>query len=296
MPWTTPTNMTVGQVFTATRWNTQVAGNFDMLKTLANNGELTWSSNTLTVTGSLSVSSGISATNITASNNIIGQNVYSNAFLGVGITSPDRIVHVRNSGASARFDRGDGVGPGFFLVTYPDNTYSSISKVFYMGGIGANEFGIRDHGTTPGGGGTERLKVTNSGSVLIGRTSGLTGAGDLDVNGALRVGNGMTLSNGGISALSGTVNAQTLSATGNLNLGGHAFIGGTATVTSALYASDFYGPLGNRASFPGGASFFSATGYNSRPSVPGSRGGNIALANLLTVLHQYGLILDNTTA
>ncbi len=34
----------------------------------------------------------------------------------------------------------------------------------------------------------------------------------------------------------------------------------------------------------------------SKPSVTGSRGGNVALASLITALASYGLITDSTTA
>lgn len=55
--------------------------------------------------------------------------------------------------------------------------------------------------------------------------------------------------------------------------------------------------LGNRAILitATGLSFFNGTPAE-RPSVSGSRGGNAALASLLTVLDSMGLISDNTTA
>lgn len=55
--------------------------------------------------------------------------------------------------------------------------------------------------------------------------------------------------------------------------------------------------LGNQAILvaDGGLSFFNGTPAE-RPSVTGSRGGNAALASLLTVLGDMGLITDNTTA
>ena len=50
-----------------------------------------------------------------------------------------------------------------------------------------------------------------------------------------------------------------------------------------MYLSDGFGVWG-------------ATAPTSKPSVTGSRGGNAALASLITALASYGLITDNTTA
>lgn len=89
--------------------------------------------------------------------------------------------------------------------------------------------------TTPVGSATaaEALRIAASRAVLIGRTTGLDTAGDLDVNNRLRVG-------------------------GNVG---------------------FYG-----------------TTPVAKPAVTGSRGGNAALASLLTQLATLGLITDSTTA
>lgn len=42
--------------------------------------------------------------------------------------------------------------------------------------------------------------------------------------------------------------------------------------------------------------FWAGTGYASKPTVSGSRGGNAALASLLTTLATYGLITDGSSA
>lgn len=112
--------------------------------------------------------------------------VWDGSQLGVGVASPERAIHTRHVNNAFRMDRGDGAGPGFFLVSYTDATYSTIFKVWYAGMAGTDAFAIRDHGTVAGGGGTERLRITGTGSVLIGKSSGLTGAGDLDANGRIR--------------------------------------------------------------------------------------------------------------
>jgi hypothetical protein len=50
----------------------------------------------------------------------------------------------------------------------------------------------------------------------------------------------------------------------------------------------------------GGFQFNGPVGFSavpiSRPTVSGSRGGNAALASLLTALSTYGLVTDSTTA
>src|SRR5690606_36471049 len=89
--------------------------------------------------------------------------------------------------------------------------------------------------TTPAGSTTraERLRVTGGGALLVGKTTGLTGAGDLDVAGNVRV-------------------------SGNIG-------------------------------------FYNTT-PQAKPTVTGSRGGNAALASLLTALATLGLITNNSTA
>lgn len=49
------------------------------------------------------------------------------------------------------------------------------------------------------------------------------------------------------------------------------------------------------ASMPSGIGFH-GTNPRNKPTITGSRGGNVALANLLTALSSYGLITDSTTA
>jgi hypothetical protein len=49
----------------------------------------------------------------------------------------------------------------------------------------------------------------------------------------------------------------------------------------------------NKVTFPGNVGFNGTTAI-ARPTVTGSRGGNDALASLLTALASYGLIIDNS--
>lgn len=64
-----------------------------------------------------------------------------------------------------------------------------------------------------------------------------------------------------------------------------------AKFTGSTKATQFFGSL----QITGNVGFYGTT-PTAKPSVPGSRGGNAALANLLTALASFGLITDNTTA
>ena len=81
--------------------------------------------------------------------------------------------------------------------------------------------------------------------------------------------------------------------------------GGNADSDLSFYAySDTQGFLGTvlalrrslAAVFAAGAGFFGATPPAAKPAVAGSRGGNAALASLLTALAAYGLITDSSSA
>lgn len=86
-----------------------------------------------------------------------------------------------------------------------------------------------------------------------------------------------------------------------LNLDGGALTAG-AILGSSVNSSGALGASGlmtANAGFQHLAStllFWAGTGYASKPTVSGSRGGNAALASLLTVLATYGLITDGSSA
>ena len=68
-----------------------------------------------------------------------------------------------------------------------------------------------------------------------------------------------------------------MSATGNAQAGGILYAnGGFRHIASTLL-------------------FWDGTGHASKPTVTGSRGGNAALASLLTALATYGLITDSSS-
>lgn len=69
---------------------------------------------------------------------------------------------------------------------------------------------------------------------------------------------------------------------------------GTATVSGALYANSHAAVAGNLA-IAGNVGFY-GTASVAKPTVTGSRGGNAALASLLTALASQGLLTDSSTA
>lgn len=153
MAYTPPTSMSPGQVFTASRWNTQVKDNFDMLATLANTGQLAWDGTWLKVNGKLAVGPNLSAD-----------------------LSP--IFYVSKLGQAA-FDLHN-------TTTGGTPTNGARWRLFVDnvgGGAGSCTFGFYDVQNT-----RVAFGLTNTGSFLIGKTSGLTGAGDLDINGSFQVG------------------------------------------------------------------------------------------------------------
>lgn len=85
-----------------------------------------------------------------------------------------------------------------------------------------------------------------------------------------------------------------------LNLDGGALVAGAATVTTMSATGNaqtngiFYANGGFR-HIAGNLLFWDGTGHASKPTVTGSRGGNAALASLLTALATYGLITDSSS-
>lgn len=100
------------------------------------------------------------------------------------------------------------------------------------------------------------------------------------INGKVLLGNGVNAPTVGLAAL-GTgaawAGGDFLATTNTYNLGAANYR------WKALYLTDGIGAWG-------------ATPPTSKPSVTGSRGGNAALASLITALASYGLIIDSTTA
>lgn len=96
----------------------------------------------------------------------------TNKFLGIGTSSPARSLHINHEGATIRLDRRDTAMPGMFLSAWANAGAANPTKVLYMGGIGSTDWGVRDHGTVVGGGGTVLMQIdgTNGLPMTIGNS------------------------------------------------------------------------------------------------------------------------------
>lgn len=148
-----PTSATAGQVVTATRWNTEVKANFESLASLANDGTLAWDN--------------------------------TNKRLGVGTNTPADKLHVASAtDAATRIETTNAANYALFRLKTPSRAYQ-----FAVAGnlaFNANNLYIFEEVAN-----ATRLMITSTGSVLIGKTSGRTGAGDLDVAGITQLQGGV---------------------------------------------------------------------------------------------------------
>lgn len=160
MAYTAPTSMTPGQVFTASRWNTMVKDNFDMLASLANDGTLAWdNTNKRLGIGTASPSYKFHLTT-TGNNYLLSESISGfMAFAIKGTTEADLVLHASSA-------------------TSNQQAWNLVS--------GSGSLKIRLFNDTTGSYGVVRDNVMvfqPGGAVLVGKASGLTGAGDLDING-----------------------------------------------------------------------------------------------------------------
>jgi hypothetical protein len=90
----------------------------------------------------------------------------------------------------------------------------------------------------------------------------------------------ITATTGSVKVSSSTASSSTttgaLVVTGGVGIGGATNLGGPVTISSTCG--------------------FNGTAPIAKPTVTGSRGGNAALASLLTALANYGLITDSSSA
>jgi hypothetical protein len=105
--------------------------------------------------------------------------------VGIGTTSPERLLHVRGANGVVRIDRNSSA-PGTMIARFsPD--WSTVYKCFqiYVDGDGADNgcFGIGDSHQQVGGGADIRFYINNIGNVGIGTTSPTE---KLSVNGKIR--------------------------------------------------------------------------------------------------------------
>jgi hypothetical protein len=152
---------------------------------------------------------------------------------------------------------------------------------------------------------TAALSATSlalSGNETVGGTLGVTGATTLSANlsGTTASFSGLVQCNAGLSVNSGTLNAGAtavagLSATSLSVTPGNATVAGTLGVTGASTLSGGV-TIGNALSHTGSTAGFFNTAATTKPTVTGSRGGNVALASVLTALAGLGLIVNSSSA
>jgi len=116
---------------------------------------------------------------------------------------------------------------------------------------------------------------------------------NLSVGAGLVVGTNLDLTATGALSWGGDTNlyrsfANTLRTDGTVSVGGGSHLVGLTHCYAGLQVDGSLSVVGN-------VGFFGAAAA-AKPAITGSRGGNAALASLLTALAGLGLITDNTTA
>ena len=105
--------------------------------------------------------------------------------VGVGISLPERLFHMRGQNAVFRIDR-DRNSPGFIIARYKSNfvgnALSSYSFTVFGSNTGEKYFQISDLNGEVSGSGTRRLVIDNDGSLIIGTST--SSAWKLDVAGS----------------------------------------------------------------------------------------------------------------
>jgi hypothetical protein len=193
--------------------------------------------------------------------------VQDGGYVGVGTATPQRLLHL--------YGNVEGYTPVFGATLQNINNTLGYVDLQLLSDISDMRFGTGGTGTTPYNGpagsgylgmvsnyglifatnNTVRVYIKNSGEVGIGTTAP---SAKLAINGGLAVGE---------DADPGDNNLKVV---GNAEIDGALNHDGTTV--------GFYG-----------------TAPVSKPTITGSKGGNVALASLITALVSLGLIIDNTT-
>jgi hypothetical protein len=88
--------------------------------------------------------------------------------VGIGITAPERLLHIAGDNAVFRMDRS--TNSAAFMIVRTDGS-GGVLKNFVVGvdasGVNQGEFVINDLGTALGGPGQRRLTINNDGDVII---------------------------------------------------------------------------------------------------------------------------------
>ena len=97
--------------------------------------------------------------------------INKDGWMGIGVSSPARMLHIQGGNACSRFDR-DVNSAAFIFVRTALNDFNTVWKSFVFGadasGVNNGRFFIGDLGTNVAGGSVKRLVIDNTGKVGIG--------------------------------------------------------------------------------------------------------------------------------
>jgi hypothetical protein len=172
---------------------------------------------------------------------------------------------------------------------------------------GTTTLGVTNAGATTLTG----LTVTPNTSTLSALVAGATSVTTLATSGLYTASAGITIASGSLTALATGVTTLSSSGLATLNslavtpgdssvvkLTASGLITGTAGLTISSGSTTIAGTLTAQANFlhTGSAFAFFNSAAQTKQTITGSRGGNAALANLLSALANHGMITDSTTA
>lgn len=270
----------------------------------------------LTVTGSVIVGDGVGSDTLTVNGRIISTVATGTAPLTVSSTTMVANLNAALLGGLARsgFAELSGAaftgnvsvsGNGLFVdaagnkVRINSATVSGWDLTVGIGGILA-EGGSRFQGavTVTGGLTVSAGGIDATGSSTF-RNSVTITSGGIGVTGSSAFNNAVSITTGGLTVLAGGIDitgsgtfrngigvsgaSSSFAAAVSITSGGLSILAGGLSVNSGLFTAS-----GGQIGFHGAAAM-------SRPTITGSKSGNIALANLLANLNNYGLIIDSTT-
>lgn len=131
---------------------------------------------------------------VTTMHGVSSTSGYFSSRVGIGVTQPERLFHVRGTDAIWRLDR-DADTVGLQLHRFPSGDFSTPWKGFLLGvaasGANSGYFTIADYGQNVTGPVTHRLIIDTNGNVGVGTTSPsakLDVAGSISASGAIQIG------------------------------------------------------------------------------------------------------------
>jgi len=101
-----------------------------------------------------------------------GNAIFEGGDVGIGLTSPERTLHMRGENATLRIDR-DRNSPGFILARYSAGFNSIVNSYSFTAPAvgGQNYFQISDLNGAVTGGGSRRFVIDDDGGLIIGTST-----------------------------------------------------------------------------------------------------------------------------